>query len=665
MILRTFELKEPAHYWKAVNHRLILPWVWRASVRRSMQLLTNAEFVLLFNWSGTDEAFVAAMHAQVRHRFFFHPRNRKDFFLNLLTTTEPHEHILSEAEDVLENRFETLGSGKVSLGSQINWHRDFKSGKEWPVIPSSEIDIIDIEHPSDVKVPWELSRFHQVWWLGKAYWLTGREEYAEKFQSLIEDWIINNPPGCGVNWAIAMEASIRACNWMAGYYFFCESPSCSTAFWLKFFKTMYVHGVFIEHHIEYAWRKGNHYLSNATGMVFLGVFFRQTAFGKRWLTWGVRALHEEMDYEVYPDGVDYEKSVSYHRLVLELFYTPTILCTLNKVSFSKEYSARLQRMFEFVLSYTRPDGSTPNIGDADDGRLFRIISDANIDDHRHALAVGAILFNRSDFKHAAGSFWQDALWMYGAEGFERFQQLREEPKALPSRAFVDGGFYILRSDRMQIFADCGDLGQRGRGGHGHNDTLSFELWMDGFPLIVDSGTYAYTFDQVARQEFRSVRAHNTLAIDGGELSEFDGLWAVKDDRTHPRVLQWLSTEGKDILEAEHQAYEPVVCRRRWELDKSASSLHILDTVEGAGTHTVSSRFHFHPDAQIEQLDPQTIVVKNASARFRIEASAGTWIVEEARYSPSYGVRVRNKRWALSERVELPFSVQVLIRTESI
>jgi hypothetical protein len=400
-------------------------------------------------------------------------------------------------------------------------------------------------------------------------------------------------------------------------------------------------------------------------MVFLGVFFLQTAFGKRWLNWGVRTLHEEVDYQVCPDGVDYEKSVSYHRLVLELFYAPAILCTLNKIPSSKEFTAKMQKMFEFVLAYTRPDGSAPNVGDADDGRLFRIISDENIDDHRHALGVGAILFNRADFKHAAGSFRQDALWMFGAEGFERYQQLREEIKPHLSRAFVDGGFYILRSDRMHIFADCGDLGQRGRGGHGHNDTLSFELWMDGVPVIVDSGTYAYTFDKQARQEFRSVNAHNSLSINGNDLAELQGLWEVKEDRTRPRVCVWSSTDEQDILEAEHRAFDPIVCGRRWEFDKKASSLRVIDTVEGTDVHSVSSRFHFHPDAHIEQVDPRTIVVEKSYVRIHFQASAGEWRIEEAWYSPSYGVRIRNKRWCLTANVQLPFTVQVAIHPESV
>ncbi len=608
--------------------------------------IKDQEFIEVCGLNESPVDFVKSMHKQLHLRFFFHPLNKKDFFLTLLTSTQSKDEILAEAQDVLENKFETLGSGKIFLGETINWQKDFKSKKEWPLESSETLDLLDLNNHSDVKVPWELSRFHQVWWLGKAYWLTQNEKYALKFRSLIEDWIENNPVGYGINWAIAMEAAIRSWNWIAGYYFFCESKSLSNEFWMKFFKSLFIHGRFTEFHLEASWQNGNHYLADVSGLIALGIFFQHIDFGKRWLNFGTKSLIAEMERQVYLDGVDYEKSTSYHRLVLELFYTSTILCLHNNFQFPSTYMKRLERMFDFVQAYTRPDGSIPLMGDADDGRLFRFMMNDNVNDHRHTLSIGAILFQRSDFKHAAKKLSQDAFWLLGTEGFEKYQMLKNVPYLPHSQAFEHGGFYIMQNENVQLFVDAGDIGMNGRGGHGHNDTLSFELWINSEPLIVDSGTYAYTFDTAARQEFRSTKAHNTVVADGKEIAEFIGLWAIKKDKTNPRVIQWETSESADLLEAEHHGYAPIIHRRKFCLKKRVPELEIIDTLEGDGAHTIESFLHFSPEITLELLDKQRAIVHTSQSSYHVIANAGEFSIKKTLFSQSYGIRNHNETLCL-------------------
>jgi len=660
--------RTPKAFLRILGHRLLMPRIWKVFLEKRVQTFSDHEFSQLFGFMGAAEEFIQRFHDAARLRFFFHPRNQKDFFLQLITTTQPYEQILSEAQDVVENRFETLGSGKVHLGEKINWRKDFKSGKAWPLRKLSTDEILDLANPSDIKVPWELSRFHQVWWLGKAYWVTRNERYAQKFGELIDDWIEENPVGKGPNWAVAMEAAIRACNWIAGYYFFCESKSLSSQFWLNFLKSLYAHGRFIEHHLEYSWRNGNHLLSDIVGLIFLGNFFRETSFGKKWLEWGVAQLQEQMEEQVCPDGVDYEKSTSYHRLVLELFYSAVILCKKNNIYLSESFLHRLERMFEFVQYYTRPDGSIPLIGDADDGRLFRFSMSEDINDHRHALSVGAILFERRDFRVAAGKFFQDALWLFGGEGFEKHQMLQGEPLQLNSRAFPHGGFYILRTPDAHVCVDAGDLGMMGHGGHGHNDTLSFELWVHGAPLIVDSGTYAYTFDVHARNEFRSTRAHNTVVVDSKEIAEFFGLWSVKADETNPMVTEWTSDNQRDRLVAQHSGYRVlpsrVTVQRRFELNKERFALIIDDILSGNGQHQIENFLHFAPDVTVQLSTPQKAIARNQNGRYIVSASVEAFTLEQTWFSRSYGVRERNQTLRLTLEAQLPTEIQLSIKRES-
>ncbi len=646
-------------YLLVFNHRIVRPWLWRTFIEQRSSSITDEELLRLFNFRGTTEAFLQYFHSSTRFNFFFHPRNQKDFFLQLLTSTQPYEDILAEAENVLNNKFATLGSGLVDLGWPINWHRDFKSGREWSVKRLSTTEILDLEHSSDIKVPWELSRFHQVWWLGKAYWLTRNEQYAQKFGALVEDWIQHNPIGQGPNWANAMEVAIRSCNWIAGYYFFCESSSLTPKFWIEFLKNLIHHGRFIEHHFEIGWRNGNHYLSNLVGLLFLGALFHSTLLGKRWLRFGKEQLERELFKQVTADGVDYEKSTSYHRLVLELFTNAAVLCQKLRDPFSDQSMRRLERMFEFTLHYTRPDGSAPLWGDADNGRLFRFMMNDDVNNHRHMLSVGSVLFTRHDFKALAGSFAQDCLWLFGGEGFERYQLLRGEPEPLRSKGFADGGVFIMRTDNSHLFIDAGDLGMNGIGGHGHNDTFSFELWIDGSSFIVDSGTYSYTFDPAARQEFRSTRAHNAVMIDGEELAEFANLWRVKEDRTAPRVLDWTISEQKDRLEVEHSGYahRSVLHQRLFEFEKHPFRLTITDTLSGAGEHLAESFLHFAPGVVVERRNSHTVLAQRSDRLFLVTAHGGELSILSTRFSRSYGLMEPKQTLCLKTTTGFPTTIK--------
>ena len=117
-------------------------------------------------------------------------------------------------------------------------------------------------------------------------------------------------------------------------------------------------------------------------------------------------------------------------------------------------------------------------------------------------------------------------------------QAADEPRR--SAAFPDGGFYVLRNPSSHLFIDCGDVGMRGRGGHGHNDILSFELFMNGANIVTDCGAYVYTASRDWRNRFRSTAFHNTIQVDDEEVNRFvepNALWQLVDD-AKPAEVRW-------------------------------------------------------------------------------------------------------------------------------
>ena len=384
----------------------------------------------------SDTAFLNALEYKTEHDFLIH--QLPPFFFNitdngkiveLLKKEYPNsiEQTINEADEICNHIFNLLGSGKQELGKEINWHLDFKTGFRWNTRTYylGTRKHITLDDDSDVKVPWELSRCQHLVTLGKAYWYTNDERYTKEFVEQIESWIEKNPVELGVNWACTMDVAIRAVNWIWGYYFFCGSQSSTNEFKIKFFKSLYLHGRHIVNNLEFGRIRGNHYLSDIAGLVYLGIFFQETREGKKWLEKGLNALKEEMKVQVYPDGVDTEGTISYHRLVTELFISTTLLCHKNGITFPDWYMTRLERMIEFIMYYTKPDGTAPQIGDNDDGRLYILSNYGNWSrlDHRYLLSVGAVVFKREDFKDAAGEFHEEAFWLVGAEGLNIYKDI--------------------------------------------------------------------------------------------------------------------------------------------------------------------------------------------------------------------------------------------------
>jgi len=570
--------------------------------------------------------------------------------------------IAAAADRICRHEFDLLGSGCVTFDRRLPWHSDFKTGREWPLLYSPDIQYAELDRPTDVKVPWELSRCQHFTVLGEAYWLSGDERYAQEFVDEVQDWIARNPWGYGINWVCAMDVALRAVSWIWGFYFMGASAACAApAFRGAFLRALYLHGEYIATHIERSDVNGNHYLCDAVGLVFLGSLFRSTAKGRRWLATGRDMIAAEMFNQTSDDGVDFEKSTPYHRLVLEALLTCGILLTRHGEPLEPAWQSRLERMLEFVEAYVKPDGRLPLIGDADDGRIQKL-GTQQVNDHRYLLAAGTALFGRADFKRAAGHFGDEAFWLLGTEGAAAFDRTESRAPALQSKAFPNGGFYVLRSDRAHVFVDCGEVGMHGRGGHGHNDILSFELWLDGMNLVTDCGAYLYTASREWRNRFRSTAFHNVVQIDDEELNRFvsfDNLWQFQDD-ARPRDVVWKPGISVDYFRGSHTGYSrltpPIDVTRGIALVKDGPDVIVHDAVGGSGAHDVAWRFHLDPDVRAEIVGDDVRLStggREAWLQLLMPPRGATLTLEGGWSSPSYGVRGAITVVVLRGRLALP------------
>jgi hypothetical protein len=640
----------------------------RLKAKRTAKAISRIELLECLDGYESVKDFLGGFRSREKPLFFFSQKDRQSF---RWVFPQVGEGVISDADGMCAHSFDLLGSGKTSVDGQagkIDWHRDFKSGVRWDAdILYTDTELIK-SNSSDIKVPWELSRFQHLPTLGKAYWLTEDEKYAREFVAQIGDWIENNPPLYGVNWTGTMDIAIRAVNWLWGYHFFKDSPQLTDEFLAKFLKSLWVHGRHIRANLERSWRgiTGNHYLSDIVGLVYLGVMLPEFKQAKAWRKFGVKELINEMKNQVYPDGVDYEGSISYHRLVAELFFSATLLCLKNGISFPAWYMEKLEKMVEFAMCYAKPDGTAPQIGDNDDGRLHILADygDWNRLDHSYLLSIGAALFKRPDFKAAAGKFHEEAFWLLGEEGLEGFKGLTDQRHLVSSKSFPQGGFYVMRRDNLYMIVDCVSADKRTPSGHKHNSRLSFELFAYDKSFIIDPGAYIYTADKEMRNLFRSTNYHNTVVVDGKEQNGFDedNLFRMGND-AFIKVNKWESTDEYDLLNAEHSGYErlknPVTHRRQVYFDKPGGYWVVKDILSGEGEHEFDLYFHLAPlEIEADKTFPLAVKTKTKGANLAIiplEAEGVSLEIGEGWVSYRYGVKVEAPVIKYSRKGQLPAS----------
>ena len=569
------------------------------------------------------------------------------------------------AERALAGEIDLLGSGPLPLGASPDWLRDHKSGRRWAPAFSASIRYAELGQPSDVKVPWELSRLQWAIPLGQAFALTGDERYAQGGRHLLDAWISANPYAWTVNWSCTMEPAIRLLTHLWMFFALRHSQAfADEGFRYRLLRSLYLHGDYVERHIERSDLNGNHFTANAAGLVFIGLFFERGADARRWSRAGLTDLEHEIVRQVTPDGVDFEASVPYHRLVCELFALPAIYAEAHGRPVSETWRRRVGAMARFTAAYSRDDGSCPLWGDADDARALPM-RQGHLNDHRYLVGLVADWLDDGALAERSSGPVEEIYWLRGptvAAGLGG----RKTP-AREAEAFPDGGYYVLAGGSDHVFVDCAEVGGGGRGGHGHNDTLSFEATLDGVRLVTDSGCYLYTASVEERMLFRSTDSHNTPRVDGEEINRFvpGSLWALRDD-VRVDVQRWAPRDRPIVLIAAHDAYrrlaDPVTITRRFSLDVGSHTLVVDDSFDGRGDHHLEVPLHLAPGIHVD-VAGSGYLVSAGERRFQLSWTGDPdWqvTVERSRVAPSYGVIEAARRVVWRRTGALPTRLEVTL-----
>ncbi len=552
----------------------------------------------------------------------------------------PATELRGYAEDAVAHRFDLLGAGRTDLGGEIDWHLDFKSGYRWPVTFYQDVVVTRLDDSSDAKVPWELSRCHHLVALARAARLFDDQRYAAEIAAQLDSWLDANPTGFGVNWVNAMEVGLRAVNWVWAIGTLGDRYPLDRDLRRRLACSLQAHGRHIAANLEGTpYLRSNHFLSDLLGLLSLGVAIDGDPAAPRWFRYAKRAFEREIQSQVYEDGVSFEASLSYHGLALEIFVLAAWIADRAGSAMSARYRQRLARMLDVSRAVRHPGGRIPQFGDNDSGRVLPA-SPSRPPTHDHLLWLGAALLGGE--RPLASTPDPEVAWTFGLGAWHSANDLLGT--AGPARCgFPDGGLYVLAGEEAKAVVHCGGVGQNGNGGHAHNDALSFELSYSQ-PLIVDSGTYAYTFDPAARNAFRSTAAHNTVEVDDAEINPIitDELFRLPGV-AHPRVRQWTVEPEATRLVVSHQGYRRlpgrVIHQRSFELDRRTDTLSVADELAGLGDCHARSYVHLAEGVELSAVDPSHFILRSADVSVEIGFEGfDEVLVKEGWVSASYGER---------------------------
>lgn len=559
------------------------------------------------------------------------------------------EDVVEEAKRIIGNKFDLLGWRGLSFGDPVDWHLEPVAGKRTPLVHWSRIDYLDAEIAGDKKIVWELNRHQYFATLGRAYWHTGDEGCAETFVAHLDSWMNQNPPKLGINWASNLEVSFRSISWLWALHFFKDSPHLTAAIFIRALKFLYLHARHLETYLSTYFSPNTHLTGEALGLFYLGTVWPEFRRAAHWRVIGERILIAELDRHVRPDGVYFEQASYYHRYTIDFYTHFLILAQANGFSLDDEVKKKLTALLDHVMYITRPDGHAPLFGDDDGGRLV-MLDDREADDFRASLATGAALFGRADYKYVAGERSEETLWLLGKTGLDAFDSVEAQPPAECSRAFADGGYYVMRdgwnAEANYLIIDCGPHGTLNCG-HAHADALSFELAAAGRTLLVDPGTYTYTGAAEERNSFRSSPAHNTLTVDGESSSVPSGPFSWSHI-ARAEAQSWINRERFDHFAGTHNGYERLdekLAVERGVLFLKGDYWIVRDRVGGAAAaHRYDLRFHFASgaDPAAETDGGVTAVRERCAGGSGLDIFAfnprGEWRGEEGWVSRRYGAR---------------------------
>lgn len=592
---------------------------------------------------------------------------RTDVDLSSMPPDEQRE-ILKHADAAMAGRVSILGG--IADITTPNWHRDFKTGHVW--VPGKfhrRYRTTNTGTNDDVKTVWELSRCHFLLWLGQAYKLTSDIKYAKSLIALISNWISHNPYACSINWTCPMEVAIRAINWMYSLCFVADYVEDKVLAAIN--QNLFLHGRFIYENLEEQYKyNANHYATNVLGLLYIGALYKDSCSeAGTWYEYAKKAFDYEVRTQLLPSGAHFERSISYHRLISEIFLFSYSLISRIEERYNQplDIRARLIHMVDFVEGYLKPSTrAAPQLGDNDDGRILPFIPRPYCE-HQYILSLGKKILGRgydSDVLHG------EALYV---EPTNLLNEITSSKYTGGSYIAEDAGFAFLRNNHFYAaFTNTGisrylpSRQVRKIGTHTHIDMLSIELSTERSDFIVDPGSYTYTADKVKRDLYRSAESHNVAIVERNNGFRFDAhdYFSIMGDLTNPCPILYIKQENSErVTSSLHLKSKGLQYTRAITLHPT--SVSIEDSITRIGATPIVWNFHLQYGVDAEISNSNQVIFKSTNGELltlSIETDMDISLsLEKCYISLSYGVEVPSLKLIVTQEAKAQTKISFTFR----
>lgn len=382
------------------------------------------------------------------------------------------------------NRLDAPDSQEIKIIiSELDYSEEYLGHFDEKMLFADEVKLLHESHK--IKNKWNISEASHLWsynlhylefliLLAVRYKESLDEKNFRKFEELIRGWMEQSSEDSFEPYTISMRIpNILICMEIL------KDRLAKTKLKEEILTSIYQQYQYLLRSQELA-LLANHYFENLKTIVISSLLFNESKVYHKYFD----LLLKQIEEQVLEDGVHFERSFMYHKIVLEdILRIYVVLTSANHISDAEKLVPAIQKMTSAISSIEKGFDRTPLFNDAGN----------NVSKSKESLI-------KATYR------------ICGEENYRYDKQCLKE--------FSESGYYKLDFRNIAVLFDCGEIGPTYMGGHAHCDCLSFELAVNGRMIFVNSGTGQY--QGKLRTFFRSTPAHNTIMIDDREQSELWG-----------------------------------------------------------------------------------------------------------------------------------------------
>ena len=352
-----------------------------------------------------------------------------------------------------------------------------------------------------------------------------------------------------------------------------------------------LHGAVLNSTIEYH-LSCNHLLTNYCALAMVCAVVK-TDNSDRWCATAEGGLRNEIKAQFLKDGVHYERSVYYHRLLLwDVF---DAICMRGAHIIDVDIRDILGRALHAASALSHLDGDVPLFNDS-------------------------VLLKSPSINELLS--YADYLRISSGEGIDVIEH------------FENSGFLsaTFASASVRVLVNSGVLGSEHNLSHHHDDIGSFEVSSAAGRFITNLGTYTYSSGS-DRLVFRRGSAHNNLIISGFVGSDVWGAFRV--GRTS-RVRQKLHDNEYSVTYAPVSEYRLITASAERIFEVSENYLTITDKIASPnGTPQTFIWLHLGPEVRIDNLNDGCMLALGDHRVFLELLTSAELVVKKSEFSPYF------------------------------